>query len=177
MYILGIDPGLDGGLVLIDKKGDVIAKHIMPIISMVKKAKNKSGKKTVRSVDIVGVNKLIEIAQKGYGSDLKCYMEKVHAMPKQGVCAMFNFGYAFGVVEACLVANKIPYELVTPQAWCKVMHQGISKEYQAKDRSLLVFKRLYPNFNFKATERCKRPHDGLVDGLLIAEYGRRQNEI
>jgi hypothetical protein len=36
-------------------------------------------------------------------------------------------------------------------------------------------RRLWPDESFFATERCKTPHDGLVDAALIAEYARRKN--
>ena len=43
-----------------------------------------------------------------------------------------------------------------------------SKEYHA-----LSCKRLFPGVNLKATERCRKDHDGIAEALLIAEYGRR----
>lgn len=33
---------------------------------------------------------------------------------------------------------------------------------------------LFPDVSLLASDRCKRPHDGLADALLIAEYGRRR---
>lgn len=97
-----------------------------------------------------------------------CYLEQVHAMPKQGVSSTFNFGVNYGFIQGVLRAHKIPYELVTPQKW--------KKEFSCtsdKNTSIEVCKRLFPNVNLKATERCRKDHDGMAEALLIAEYGRR----
>jgi hypothetical protein len=40
-----------------------------------------------------------------------------------------------------------------------------------KKMSELAAKRLFPNVDLRATERCKISHDGIVDALLIAYYG------
>ena len=98
----------------------------------------------------------------------KCILEHVHAMPKQGVSSTFNFGMNFGFIQGVLKAYGIPYELVTPQKW--------KKEFSCtsdKNTSIEVCKRLFPNVNLKATDRCKKDHDGMAEALLIAEYGRR----
>lgn len=98
----------------------------------------------------------------------RCVLEHVHAMPKQGVSSTFNFGMNFGFIQGVLKAYSIPYELVTPQKW--------KKEFSCtsdKNTSIEVCKRLFPNVNLKATDRCRKDHDGMAEALLIAEYGRR----
>ncbi len=47
-------------------------------------------------------------------------------------------------------------------------HKKAIKEY-----AYTTAHRLYPSVSFLATDRCSVPHDGMVDALLIAEYGRR----
>lgn len=100
------------------------------------------------------------------------YLEKAQSMPKQGVTSMFNYGVGFGHLMGWIDSLMIPFTLVTPQAWMKVMHQGATGA-DAKAKSLQVAQRLFPEIDFRATERCKKPHMGLVDACLIAEYGRR----
>ena len=46
-------------------------------------------------------------------------VEKVGAMPGQGVSSMFKFGRQAGMLEGVLAALQIPYQLITPQAWRK----------------------------------------------------------
>ena len=50
---------------------------------------------------------------------VKCCLEKVGAMPGQGVVSMFNFGHNLGFIEGVLQSNSIPYQLVPPQTWKK----------------------------------------------------------
>ena len=42
-----------------------------------------------------------------------------------------------------------------------------------KAMSLLACKRIFPDIDLIDTERCKKPHDGKVDALLLMEYARR----
>lgn len=159
-YILAIDPGLSGGLVTMDMKGEIIFKWIMPVYQ-VKKGQN--------SIDL---NELREIFDEIKGAK-HAYLEKVSAMPGQGVSSMFKFGRVYGQLESMLAAFQIPYTLVTPQAWTKFMHVGLDKKLKPKQRSLLVFKRIYPKLDITPSERSKKPHEGLLDAILIAEYARR----
>lgn len=97
-----------------------------------------------------------------------CVLEKVGAMPGQGVTSMFNFGANFGYIQGLLKAYEVPYELVTPQKW--------KKEYSVtsdKNTSVAVAKRIFPYVNFKKSDRCKKDDDGLAEALLMAEYARR----
>ena len=98
-----------------------------------------------------------------------CCLEKVSAMPGQGVTSMFNFGDNFGFIRGLLTAYHIPYELVRPQRW--------KKEYslnQDKDASIREAHRLYPDVSLRRTDRCKTDHDGMAEALLMAEYARRK---
>jgi len=101
--------------------------------------------------------------------EVVCCLEKVTAMPKQGVVSMFNFGMNFGWIQGVLMAKNIPYELVTPQKWKKEF--SITSD---KNTSIAVAKRLFPTVNLKQTDRCKKDHDGMAEALLMAEYARRK---
>ena len=95
-------------------------------------------------------------------------VEKVGAMPGQGVTSMFNFGKSAGFIEGVLQAYGIPYQLVPPQTWKREFSLGHSKE-----DSITVCKRLFPGVNLLPTERCKKESDGMAEALLMAEYARR----
>ena len=147
MIYIGIDPGKNGGIAKINTDTGFV--------------------KTVTFSEESLISEL-----EGYfmfdKSPLRCVLEKVNAMPGQGVVSMFNFGMTFGFIQGVLKAYEIPYELVTPQKW--------KKEFSCtsdKNTSIEVCKRLFPNVNLKATDRCKKDHDGMAEALLIAEYGRR----
>ena len=156
MIYIGVDPGKNGGIAVIGyenkqeqnkRKIDVYVYQDDTLIKLVK--------------DIAYFRNVLK-------EDSICYLEHVHAMPKQGVSSTFNFGMNFGFIQGVLKAYGIPYELVTPQKW--------KKEFSCtsdKNTSIEVCKRLFPNVNLKATDRCKKDHDGIAEALLIAEYGRR----
>jgi crossover junction endodeoxyribonuclease RuvC len=97
-----------------------------------------------------------------------CILEHVGAMPGQGSVSMFNFGANFGFIRGLLSANRIPYELVRPQKWKKAFSCTSDK-----NTAIEVAKRLFPNIDLRRTPKCKGPHDGICEALLMAEYGRR----
>jgi len=101
------------------------------------------------------------------------FIEKAQAMPKQGVSSMFTYGEHFGMLQGAMITLALRHELVPPRAWTKVMHAG-TKTADAKSRSLEAARRWFPQVNLLATERSKVPHEGLIDALLIAEFGRRK---
>lgn len=146
--VAAIDPGLKGAIAFMSE--DNIDTHVMPTID--------------NQLDIHAVCELLLEAK----IDL-CVLEKVGAMPKQGVTSMFNFGKTCGLLEGALAAYRIPYVLVAPQTWQKVMLKDVKGE-DPKKRALLACKRMYPNLNLLATERSKVPHDGIVDAVLMAKY-------
>lgn len=98
-----------------------------------------------------------------------CCVEKVGAMPGQGVVSMFNFGHNLGFIEGLLQANKISYQLVPPQTW--------KKEFSLtgdKQSSIDVCKKLFPDVSLLATTRSRKDNDGMAEALLMAEYARRR---
>lgn len=142
--IIGIDPGADGSAVLIrtDNSVDILR---------FKKCTEK---------DIVDA--LFEWVDDGDLTHLTfCYLEKVHAMPKQGVSSTFKFGKSFGFLIGVLTALGIPYEFVTPNAWQKQLgcqSKGDKNVTKAKAQQLFPAEKIV---------------HGNADALLIAEYGRR----
>lgn len=103
------------------------------------------------------------------GAGAVAYLEKVHAMPEQGVSSMFTFGKHYGFVRGCLTSQGIPFHDVPPQTWQKAL--GLGKNYGSKpDRKKAhraQAQQWYPRLNITLAA---------ADALLIAEYGRRQKE-
>lgn len=103
------------------------------------------------------------------GYRIHTVLEHVGAMPKQGVSSTFKFGMNFGIVQGMLIALGIPFELVRPQKW--------KKEFSCtsdKNTSISVAQRMFPDVDLKRTARCLKPHDGICEALLMAEYCRRR---
>ena len=96
-------------------------------------------------------------------------VEKVGAMPGQGVTSMFNFGKNVGYVEGVLEALKIPYQLIRPQQWKK----EFSLIKKNKAASIEVCKRLFPDVSLRRTDKCRTDDDGMAEALLLALYAQR----
>jgi crossover junction endodeoxyribonuclease RuvC len=96
-------------------------------------------------------------------------VEKVGAMPGQGVTSMFNFGKSAGFIEGVLTALGIPYQLVPPNKWKK----EFSLIGQDKQASIVTCRKLFPELDLKRTERCRTDSDGKAEATLLAEYARR----
>ncbi len=105
---------------------------------------------------------------KDYFRAKKAVLEKVGAMPKQGVSSTCKFCRNAGQLEAFLAALGLPYELPTPQKWQKIF--SLTKKpgetnTDKKNRHKEAAQKLWP--------KMKIIHKN-ADALLIAEYGRRQ---
>lgn len=96
-------------------------------------------------------------------------VERVGAMPGQGVTSMFNFGKSAGYIEGVLSALGIPYQLVSPATW-KREFSLIGKDKRA---SIEVCRKLFPDVDLKRTERCKVDSDGKAEATLLACYAMR----
>jgi crossover junction endodeoxyribonuclease RuvC len=92
-------------------------------------------------------------------------LEQVHAMPKQGVTSMWSMGRGTGIWEGILSALKLPYVMISPQRWKKVLLDGMPKD---KGSSIVVAKRLFPEVDLP-----RKIDHNKADALLIAEYLRR----
>ncbi len=91
----------------------------------------------------------------------KAYLEKVGAMPRQGVSSTFKFGTSYGFCLGLLTSLLVPFEEVTPAKWQQAMKCRSGGD---KKITKAAAQRLFP--------RMKVTHKN-ADALLIAEYGRR----
>lgn len=161
--VIGIDPGLTGGIaVLLD--GNPVYTVVMPVIG-----------------NVLDLPRLIQHLRFPPG-DMKLfapplpavYLERAQPMPKQGSVSTFKFGRTMGQIEGVVTALGLPLVLVPPQRWQKVMHAGIERTLGPKERSAMAVARLYPHLDLRASPRCRKAHEGLVDALLLGAWGARQ---
>lgn len=145
--VLGIDPGISGGLVLL-KNGVVESSHHMPIYRDDGKAK-------------IHLHELSELIIRLHPE--VCILEKTLPMPGLGLQSISTTAINWGMVYTVVHMLKVPIVTVYPVSWTNAVH-SIDKATRLMDnpkqKSLLVYKKLYP----KSTET----HDGLVDATLIA---------
>jgi hypothetical protein len=160
---VGIDPGLHGGLAAVNDDGHVLAVHAF---------KPTDGEFSAHELsDLLTDIRTMEASS----LSLMAGVERVHAMPKQGVSSCFKFGKVYGQILGVLSAKLIPYELVTPNEWMATMLKGENRE-DGKNRAKVVAQRLFPELNLRATERSTTVHSGMADALLIAEFIRRKHK-
>ena len=148
MIYIGVDPGKNGGIAVIDIRPEFVNPFVKAYC--------------------YSDEELISLCSDFKDFRVVCFLEQVHAMPKQGVSSTFKFGQNYGYIMGVLEAFDIAYELVPPQKW--------KREFSCtadKNTSIAVAQRLFPDIDLRATERCKKPHDGKAESLLMAEYARR----
>jgi len=144
--VIGIDPGINGGICIINNK-NVMAKK-MPETPM----------------------ELYQFLKKFSNFDIICVLETVGGMPKQGGKSMFTFGKMYGHLEMALLALKIKTYPVTPQKWQKDFQLGTTKSggnlttTQWKKILRSKAQQLFPSVKIT---------NSTSDAILIAEYGVR----
>lgn len=152
MIVIGIDPGKKGGIAKL--RALPVSGYAMSLILNVMPEDPRSFADHLRGDEALHV-----------------FIEKAQSFPGQGIASAFNYGRHFG--ELLGILHNVPHTLVHPKIWTKAMHEGTTKA-DAKVRSLEAARRLFPNYDFRATSKCKKPHDGLIDAALIALYGWRK---
>lgn len=148
MMILGIDPGKSGGFCLMDDDGNVLGKLKQP---------------ETDAECFFEMSVALDWANDD-GHKLTAVIEKVHAMPQQGVTSTFTFGRNFGFLHGVLTALKIPVIEVTPQRWQKelgCMSKGDKNVTKQKAQQL------FPDHKFT---------HATADATLIAYWGVLQSK-
>ena len=142
MVYIGIDPGAKGSMCVID-----------------------NGKVTFKDFDLKEYSNTLKTLCNPY--ELMVAIEKVHAMPGQGVSSSFSFGQRLGELEGMLTALQIPYELVAPKDWQKAC--GIPAKSDKKGIAS-VMQKLYPTAELYGNKGGLR--DGRSDALGLAHFIR-----
>ena len=150
MIILGIDPGTSGGIVIVKAESNVLPEIIfakkMPVVSIY-------GKKIIDT-------EIISSDLSKFSIDVSI-IEKVHAMPRQGVTSSFQFGRNFGGIETLsyLFSKRVDY--VAPAIWKKSLGLGSSKK-ESLDLARLKFGNS-DLWNVKS-------NDGIAEAALLTLY-------
>jgi len=89
-------------------------------------------------------------------------IERVAAMPRQGVSSTFKFGTAFGIIQGVVAGLGIPAHFVAPGKWKR--HFGLTAE---KEESRARALQLWP----ARSELFSRKKDhGRAEAALLARY-------
>jgi hypothetical protein len=156
--ILGIDPGKEGAFVLLSQDGKLIDFEIMPL--------GPDGQPDYMQIKIC--------IRSFFHRTTAAYLER--AMPMaMGAGGAFTYGMGFAAIKIALREVGMPYTMIEPSKWTKEIFQGIDSNLKPKAQGLIAIDRLFPEEKEKipVSPRAKNLHGGVIDALLIAEYGRR----
>jgi len=156
LRFIGIDPGLEGAIVAVDRDGSLFSCDDIPNV------KTGSGREMVlgnvvrmiaRHVDDIGAENLF------------CTLEKHTPRPGQGISSQCKLARICGQLEGVLAAYGVPYQLMHPRTWSKVMRDVPGTDL--KSRAILSASRRFPTLDLS-----KKKHHNRADAALIAEFGR-----
>ncbi len=183
MRILGIDPGLSGGLAIYITGDDMdgaarcaAAIHIptfssRPPKQAVKPRLDADGKKkkkkpdTSKRVDVLELQRWIRSVFPD-----KAVIERAQTMPDQGIASSGRYMRAVGSIEATVLCCGIPLSIISPQQWKKhfALKSGEGEtlsQYKERSRQIALKVR-----NAEPFMKRKKDH-GPAEALLIAVYG------
>lgn len=146
---------------------------------------------SIEDNDLYKLSKIMAEMRSNY-AEIVCVIEDVHALFGSSAKSTFAFGFNKGYLIGLLAANNIPYHLIQPKEWQKVMWSNADmvvtyKQVKMKDKmvskkvvdtkatSINAAKRLFPTMDFRKSERAKNIDDNKVDATLMCEYARRMN--
>ena len=150
MIVMAIDPGLSGAIAVFEG-GALIDITDMPTHEL---SRNGKAKRQISASALAGIFTQHDPRH--------VIVEKVSAMPGQGVTSMFSFGRSLGIIEGIVAAYDIPVTYVTPSVWTKAVGRGAGK-----DASRARACELYPTHQ-KSFARVK--DDGRADAVLIGTW-------
>lgn len=155
MRVLGVDPGATGALAMLDT--DLAALVVCDMPSTIVKV----GKSHRRQISEFWLADILRV----YAPD-EAWIERVHALPRQGVTSSFSFGLSYGLARGVLAALGVRVTLVTPNEWKRSFRLGADK-----NEARLIAARLFPaNAAFFTRAR----DDGRAEAALLALFGAQQ---
>ena len=155
MLIIGIDPGISGSICFLQDG------KILNVIEMPTMTEGKKNKKQVNGSQIY--NEICKIIDNIEKQDIRVVIEKVSAMPGQGVTSMFNFGQSFGILKGISSAMQLPVYFVRPAKWKKYFNLINSEKDASRTRAIEIF----PYFS---SQLSKKKDSNKADAILIASF-------
>jgi crossover junction endodeoxyribonuclease RuvC len=155
IVLLGVDPGINGGLAIVEIADvPVLVEAIdIPVI----------GTGAKERVDVAAIRDFINRHK-----PIRALIERAQAMPGQGSSSGFKYGRAVGAIEAAITLCSIPVEIVEAAAWKRYWHLPGKDKEAARQKALQLFPAAH------AALARRRDH-GRAEAMLIAlYYGGRQ---
>ena len=155
MLIIGIDPGISGGICFFEDG------QVREILDMPTMAEGKKNKRQINGPQIY--NELSFRIEKFHKKDIVVVIEQVSAMPGQGVTSMFNFGQSFGVLKGICSAMQLSTHFVRPAKWKKYF--GLIKTEKDASRTKVI--EIFPYISSKLS---RKKDSNKADAILIASF-------
>ena len=153
---VGVDNGNDGAIVALDHTGSIIYQTRMPTVPDTK------GK----LVDERAICRIIkDLNMKG---DV-CVMLEEYTFARQ-FTALKKMADSFATIRTITHLLGLPFTSITPKEWQLYYFKKPkgSQDWCTKVAALKAARELWGKHDFRATERSKIAHDGIVDAALIA---------
>ena len=155
---IGIDPGLSGAVVALNSEGKVIRSTKAPVYKTARQGTRYNLKEMLHLLK--GLQKISPLTF--------CCIEKSQSRPTDSRPAAWTTGCGFGYWQMALVSLDIPYEIVRPKQWQKLLF--VPGKAPPKELSIRTAKQLIPDLNLLPTPRCRKEDHNLSDAGLIALY-------
>lgn len=150
MIVIGIDPGLKGAMAKLVNDSPAWTADL-PTMD------RPSGKGRQ-------INGACLAEQLRHRNEVRVFIERVSAMPGQGVTGVFSFGFTAGVIDGVCAALGLPVEYVSPQVWKR--HHGLLGKDKEASRARAI--RMFPAL---AGQLSRKKDADRAEALLIAAYG------
>ena len=153
MKIIGIDPGLSGGIAILENN------KVLNIFDMPVMPEGKKNKRQLNSAQLVKLLKDNILKNE----EISVVVEQVNAMPGQGVTSMFNFGQTFGAIKGVCAALGLPIFFVRPAKWKKHFELINSSKDSSRTKAI----EMYPSLS---NDLAKKKDVNKSDAILIARF-------
>ena len=155
MLIIGIDPGISGGICFFEDG------QVKDIIDMPVMADGKKNKRQINGPQVY--NEILKRINKFQKKDIIVVIEQVSAMPGQGVTSMFNFGQSFGVLKGICSAMQLSMFFIRPAKWKKYF--GLIKTEKDASRTKVI--EIFP---YISSQLSRKKDSNKADAILIASF-------
>ncbi|WP_442753856.1 hypothetical protein ACNHKD_12730 [Methylocystis sp. JAN1] len=159
MILLGIDPGLDGAIAILNETGGLEAIHDMPTLL--------DGAKGRRAVNPA---LLASIVYATHADRAVC--ELIGPRPTDGTTGAFGFGRSRGIIEGVLAAAGIPVEMIAPPVWKRASGIAPGRENKDSARSVAITRWPSQAALFARKCDCDRAEAALIGLAGLMREGR-----
>lgn len=155
MIVLGIDPGLDGALVVLDK---------IPLYQKLTAALCPDG--YLPEAMAAAVTQALELGA------VLAVLERGGVRPGEGISSGYKIGVGWGLWRGIL-AGRVRVIEPTASSWTRKMLRDQPGE--GKERAIAVASQI-PGLHLTPGKR-RKPHSGLADAACLARYGQIWGQV